>query len=186
MEETQVQNKLAQVRLIAMDVDGVLTDGAVIYDSHQREVKQFSVLDGLGIQLALYAGIPVVWITGRSSEAVQKRADELKVTHLYMGTKNKSIPVAELMAKYGLQSKHVAYIGDDLNDLPAFSLAGVKFAPPNAVGEISALADFVTSKPGGSGAVREMIDTILKAKELWNGAVEAFLAESMKPSETKA
>ncbi len=178
--ESSVQSSLMAVRLLAMDVDGVLTDGGIIVHADGTETKRFNVADGLGVQLVIYSGIPVAWISGRGSEAVAKRADELGVTHLYQNTKNKSVALAELLGRYALTQANIAYIGDDLNDLPAFSLAGVKFAPANAIGEIKAIADFVTERPGGSGAVREVCDTILKAQGKWNDAVTQYLARLLQ------
>ena len=159
-----------------MDVDGVLTDGGVIYHSDGSESKRFNIADGLGIQLLIHAGIRVAWICGRESLAVRKRAEELRVTDLFESTGNKSAALAQLMANLGLTQANIGYIGDDLNDLPAFSLAGVKFAPANAVAELKGLADFVMERSGGHGAVREVCDVILKAQGKWNDAVTAYLA----------
>lgn len=160
-----------------MDVDGVLTDGGIILGSGDLEAKRFHIADGLGIRLLIHAGIRVAWISGRQSDAVRKRAAELGVTDLFEESGNKSAALAQLIANYGLTQANIAYVGDDLNDLPAFSLAGVKFAPANAVAEIKALAEFVTEKPGGDGAVREVCDVILKAQGKWNDAVTAYLSE---------
>jgi len=171
------QDKLTLIRLVAMDVDGVLTDGGIIMGSGETESKRFHIADGLGMQLLLHAGIRVAWITGRESEAVRGRAQELGVEDLFEKSSNKSAAVAQLLASYGLTQANIAYVGDDLNDLPAFSLVGVKFAPANAVAEIKALADFVTEKPGGEGAVREVCDVILKAQGKWNDAVTAYLSQ---------
>lgn len=179
-EPESVQGKLASVRLIAMDIDGVLTDGTVEIVPDGPEVKRFHVADGLGLQLAMNAGIVVVWISGRESEVVEQRANELGVTHLYQTVKNKSLPLAELIGRYTLSTPNIAYMGDDLNDLPAFSLAGVKFAPENAANEIKALADFVTVRPGGMGAVREMCDAILKAQGRYNDALALYLARLLR------
>jgi 3-deoxy-D-manno-octulosonate 8-phosphate phosphatase (KDO 8-P phosphatase) len=181
--EAGIQSKLASIRLIAMDIDGVLTDGTVELVSSGPEIKRFHVADGLGLQLAMNAGISVVWISGRASEIVEKRAHELGVTHLFQGTANKSVPLAELMGRFTLSQANIAYMGDDLNDLPAFSLAGAKFAPANAVNEIKALADFVTVNCGGAGAVREMCDTILKAQGRYNDALSVYLARLLKANE---
>lgn len=170
------EQRLQNIRLIAMDVDGVLTDGGILLAPGQPETKRFHVADGLGIQLALNAGLAVAWISGRESEVVQMRAQELGVTHLYQNTPNKSVPLAELIGMYALTSANIAYIGDDLNDLPAFSLAGLKFAPSNAIPEIKALAEFVTERQGGQGAVREVCDMILKTQGKWNDAVTLYLA----------
>jgi 3-deoxy-D-manno-octulosonate 8-phosphate phosphatase (KDO 8-P phosphatase) len=171
-----LEKKLAAVRLLAMDVDGVLTDGGILVNGDGTETKRFHVADGLGIQLMIHAGIPVAWISGRESAAVATRAEELGITHLSQGTRNKAVALAELMARYGLTPINIAYIGDDLNDLPAFSIAQVKFAPANAIESIKAHVDFVTSAAGGQGAVREVCDAILKAQSKWNEAVTRYLA----------
>jgi 3-deoxy-D-manno-octulosonate 8-phosphate phosphatase (KDO 8-P phosphatase) len=184
MPDTEtIADRLKRVRLLAMDVDGVLTDGRVILVGESEESKQFHILDGLGVQLAMLGGLVVVWISGRKSAIVERRADELGVTHLYQGVANKSTVIAELIARYNVNQSQIAYMGDDLNDLPAFSLAGVKFAPANAVAEIKGLADFVTERNGGEGAVREACDVILKAQERWNDAVTAYLSRLLQPPE---
>jgi 3-deoxy-D-manno-octulosonate 8-phosphate phosphatase (KDO 8-P phosphatase) len=180
VEAGKIQDKLSAIRLIAMDIDGVLTDGTVEIASNGPEIKRFHVADGLGLQLAMNAGIMVVWISGRASEIVEKRAAELGVAHLFEKTPNKSVPLAELMGKHTLSSANIAYMGDDLNDLPAFSLAGAKFAPANAVSEIKALADFVTTLEGGRGAVREMCDAILRSQGKYNDALTVYLAGLLK------
>ena len=130
--------------------------------------------------------IRVVWISGRKSAVVERRSAELGVTHLYQGAANKSAVLAELMGAYALNQSNMAYVGDDLNDLPAFSLAGVKFAPANAMAEIKAVADFVTERPGGQGAVREVCDVILKAQGKWNDAVSVYLSKLLQPPEVKS
>ena len=179
-DQENVTERLKRVRLLAMDVDGVLTDGKIVLVGDDGESKAFHIQDGLGIQLAMHGGMVVAWISGRKSAIVERRAKELGVTHLYQGAANKSAVIAELIAAYSVHQAQIAYIGDDLNDLPAFSLAGVKFAPANAVAEIKGLADFVTERRGGEGAVREVCDVILKAQERWNPAVTAYLSTLMQ------
>ena len=178
---TDVLASLKNVRMIALDVDGTLTNGVVTYSSDGSETKQFHIADGLGLQLAIQAGLVVAWITGRTSETVQRRADELNIHHTLMGVSNKAAALAELRGAYDLSAMNIAYMGDDLNDLPAFSVAGVRFAPSNAVAEIKSVADFVTEREGGSGAVREMIDAILKAQGLYTDALTLYLGELLRP-----
>ncbi len=175
-QQTTAQERLAAVRLLAMDVDGVLTDGGIVLSGTDEETKRFHVADGLGIQLLLKVGIAVVWISGRTSPVVERRARELGVSQLFQNTPNKSVALARLIEAYTLSPANIAYVGDDLNDLPAFSIAGVKFAPANAIAEIKGLADFVTERRGGDGAVREVCDVILKAQGKWNDAVTQYLA----------
>ena len=181
-DENSIGERLKKVRLLAMDVDGVLTDGRIVLVGADAESKEFHILDGLGIQLALNGGLIVAWISGRNSALVERRAKELGVTHLFQTTANKSAALAELIASYNVNQAQIAFIGDDLNDIPAFSLAGVKFAPANAVAEIKALADFVTEKKGGEGAVREVCDVILKAQDKWNDAVTRYLSGLLQRS----
>src|SRR5437899_1489096 len=121
MSETSPQERLLAVRLLAMDVDGVLTDGGILLDGAEGESKRFHIADGLGIQLAINAGLTVVWISGRESQVVERRARELGVQHLYQKMRNKAQAIAEMLGTYALSQSNVAYIGDDLNDLPAFS-----------------------------------------------------------------
>jgi 3-deoxy-D-manno-octulosonate 8-phosphate phosphatase (KDO 8-P phosphatase) len=181
VNENAVQDKLGAVRLIAMDVDGVLTDGLITLSISEPESKRFNVADGLGLQLVANAGLVTVWISGRSSEIVARRAEELGITHLYQGCHNKSIPLADVLKQYMLGPANIAYMGDDLNDLPAYSIAGVKFAPANAAAEIKGVADFVTERSGGGGAVREMCDAILKSQGKWNDALSLYLARLLQP-----
>lgn len=176
---SSTSDKLSAIRLVAMDVDGVLTDGSILFAGGE-EIKRFDASDGLGIRLLLCAGILVAWISGRESASVELRARDLGVTRLYQGARNKAVVLADLMASYALSQSNIAYIGDDLNDIPAYSLAGVKFAPSNAAIEIKALADFVTERAGGSGAVREVCDVILKARNLYADAVALYLSDLMR------
>lgn len=178
MSETK-QNfaeRLSVVRLLAMDVDGVLTDGSLTLGGAEGETKRFHVQDGLGIQLVRHGGLRVAWISGRQSAVVERRAEELGIDHLYQKVTNKSVPLAELRNAYALTEAQIAYIGDDVNDLPAFGSVGVRFAPANAVPEIKGAADFVTEREGGQGAVREVCDTLLKAQGVYNDALTVYLA----------
>jgi len=181
----EIGERLSHVRLLAMDVDGVLTDGTIEFTADGDETKRFHIADGLGIKLALHAGLLVAWISGRKSSAVARRADELGVTRLIAGASNKSQALAELIGGHALSQRNVAYIGDDLNDLPAYSVVGVKFAPSSAVTEIKAVADFVTQREGGRGAVREVCDMILKAQGKWNDAVSAYLGTLLRNDDSR-
>ena len=167
-------------RLLAMDVDGVLTDGTVSWavdtSGGLLELKGFNVKDGLGISLALAAGLEVAWITGRRSAIVEKRAAELGVRHVMQWARNKRQVLEELTGSLGLAREQVLYIGDDLNDLPAFAAAGVRVAVADAVAEVRAAADWVTEAHGGSGAVREVVERVLREQGRWDEAVAAFMA----------
>lgn len=171
-----MKDKLVRIKLLAMDVDGTLTNGSMtFYDGHQ--LKTFNVLDGLGIRLAMNYGLKIAWITGNTSYAVTERAKTLGVTDIYQGARYKTEALRDAASKYGLSMDDVAYIGDDLNDIPAFGIAGLSIAVQNAVDELKDRADIITEKFGGSGAVREAIESILKAKGVWDDAVNSFIKE---------
>ena len=142
-------------------------------------MKRFHVLDGLGLRLAMLGGLTVAWISGRESGAVERRARELGVERLCQGAANKARALATMMAELQIGRDAVAYIGDDWNDLPAFSIAGLRFAPSSAPAEIKGVVDMVTEAPGGQGAVREVCDLLLKARGAYQSAVETYLREML-------
>jgi len=180
-----MKDKLAKVKLLAMDVDGTLTKGEmVVLDG--RQIKFFNVYDGLGTRLALNFGLKIAWITGNTSEAVSDRAASLGVTDVYQGARCKTDALDDLAARYGLSPSEIAYIGDDLNDLPAFERAGVAIAVANAADEVKSRADMVTTRGGGHGAVREVIEAVLKARGEWESAVRSFLDELRREQDGKA
>lgn len=180
MDNTQIDLRLRAVRLLAMDVDGVLTDGTITYASSSTgealELKGFNVKDGLALSLVRTAGLEVAWITGRVSPIVERRAAELGVRELIQWARNKRVALGEVAGRLGLQPEQVLYLGDDLNDLPAFAAAGVRVAVADAVAEVRDQADWITTTPGGGGAVREVVERLLKAQGQWEAAVSGFLA----------
>ncbi len=163
------------VRAIAFDVDGVLTDGRIIYSSTGEEVKAFDVRDGHAIKLAMRAGLEVGFITGRESPMVTRRAKELGVRRLYQGAKEKGEVLAEFLAATGLASSQVAYVGDDLVDLPVILKVGLGCAVADAAEEVRARAAYVTKASGGRGAAREVIKLILEAQGQWERIMEKYL-----------
>lgn len=154
----------ARIRLFAMDVDGVLTDGTILVSSDGTESKAFSILDGHGLRELARAGIITAWISGRSSGATTARAQELQIPHLIQGRTDKLAALQELSAQLGLESAECAYMGDDNFDALALSWAGVGIAPPAAMPAVLASADYVTTRPAGLGAVREVCDLLLLAR----------------------
>lgn len=154
----------ARVRLFAMDVDGVLTDGTVLISSDGREAKVFSVLDGMGLVRLKRAGIAVAWISGRPSAATTLRARELKISHLVQGRIDKLAALQEIAAQLGLAPAQCAYMGDDDIDAPAMAWAGIGVAPPGAMPAALNAADCVTTRPAGRGAVREICELVLAAR----------------------
>lgn len=182
-------DKLKSIKLLAMDVDGVLTDGSMILGP-EGDTKVFNVYDGLGINLAMTSGLEIAWITGNTSTAVLRRATGLGITEIHQGARLKSVVLSEIAARRGFLPEEIAYIGDDLNDLPALDLAGVAVAVANAVDEVKTVADIVTRKLGGRGAVREVIELILKSQDRWDDAIQLFLTklrdEQMLTTKTSA
>lgn len=155
------------LELLLTDVDGVLTDGGVVFDNQGIEIKRFHIRDGLGMRLWQRAGYRIGFITGRSSHIVQLRAAELGVDLVRQGADAKLPIVREVIASLGLAPEQVAYIGDDLPDLPVVRYVGLGVAVADACAELREAAHLVTQLPGGAGAVRETIETILKAQRLW-------------------
>jgi 3-deoxy-D-manno-octulosonate 8-phosphate phosphatase (KDO 8-P phosphatase) len=163
------------IKLIVLDVDGVLTDGILYIGSNGEEYKGFHTQDGMGISLAHYAGLKTAIISGRNSKAVSKRARELKVNYVYQGITDKVQVLNELLNHFGLHPKEVCYMGDDLNDLPILNLVGLSFAPANATTLVKENVDYVTERSGGYGAVREMIEYILKKQYNFEKLVNDFI-----------
>ena len=165
---------LGQIRLIAMDVDGVLTDGSIIIGTGGFEAKMFSARDGLGLNVLVKLGYQVAWVTGRSSDIVTQRAKELHIPHLMQGITNKVEAIEELLIKLNLNWDNVMYIGDDLNDWGPFQKAAVTFTVSNGCTEIKERADYITNAVGGSGAVREIIELFLKHEQRWTEALDLY------------
>jgi len=171
----EIAARLARIKLLALDVDGTLTDGAVIFDDAGRELKRFHIHDGLGIVLAGFVGLKIAWITGRTSPLVERRARELGVSPLVQGVRDKAASLAETAFRAGVAPDEVAFMGDDLNDLAALRWAAVAFAPSNAVTEVRTIAAIVTPRAGGEGAARDAIEMILRARGDYDAAVGAYL-----------
>jgi 3-deoxy-D-manno-octulosonate 8-phosphate phosphatase (KDO 8-P phosphatase) len=158
-----------------MDVDGVLTDGTVLINSDGSEGKNFSIVDGHGIKLWHRSGFKTAIISGRGSGATTVRAEQLSINYLQQGCKKK-LPAFELLLEEAkLSAEEVIYIGDDLLDLPLVRRAGFGVAVANAVDELKAGADYVTKKSGGTGAVREVVEIVLKAIGKWDELMERYL-----------
>lgn len=157
--------KLRRIKAIFLDVDGVLTDGTIIYGSDGVEMKIFDSQDGFGISNAMNNGIRVGIITGRQSDLVKRRAAELGIFDLYQGSIDKITPFEEIKKIYSLNSSEIAYVGDDILDLPLLQKVGFSAAPANAVREVRTKVDYVSKARGGQGAVREIIDLVLKAQK---------------------
>jgi len=168
--------KLAKIKLLVMDVDGVLTDGTIIVNADGSETKQFNVLDGHGIRLWKRAGLDVAVISGRASAPTQLRADQLEIEHVFQDCHFKLPVLKDLLQKLNLAPEQVAYIGDDLPDLPVVRYVGFGVAVANSVEPLKLAADYTTSCPGGKGAVREVIEFVLKSTDRWDGLMERYLS----------
>lgn len=177
MPEKQEPNlvRLRQIKLLVMDVDGVLTDGSIIINADGSESKQFSVLDGHGIRMWHRAGLHSAIISGRETEATRHRAEQLEIGHLLQGYHEKLPAFEKLLAENGFLAEQVVYIGDDLLDLPIMARAGFAVAVANAVDELKQRAHYVTSRCGGCGAVREVVEHILKAAGKWEQLMQKYL-----------
>jgi 3-deoxy-D-manno-octulosonate 8-phosphate phosphatase (KDO 8-P phosphatase) len=159
-----LQERLAAIELVIFDCDGVLTDGSVIVDSEGKESLQFCVQDGYGIFRGYNVGLEYAIITGRTSRVVEYRAADLRIERVYLGQTVKKQAFEEILAESGLAADSVAYVGDDLNDLPVMERVGVSCAVANARDEVKEGADVVTGASGGYGAVREFLEMIIAAK----------------------
>jgi 3-deoxy-D-manno-octulosonate 8-phosphate phosphatase (KDO 8-P phosphatase) len=155
------------IKLLCLDVDGVLTDGSVYLGNNGEELKAFNIKDGFGLRAVQNVGVQVAIITGRQSLLVQRRADELGITHVYQGNSDKRAAFADLLKKLQLKPQQVAYVGDDFPDLPLMSKVGLAVAPNDAHNEVKAVAHWTTQNGGGRGAVREVCDLILQAQGHW-------------------
>lgn len=163
------------VKMVVLDVDGVLTDGGIIIDGRGVELKRFNVHDGLGIKFLQRSGIHVAIISGRESEATTVRAKQLKIDHVFQGAMDKVEKLEELKRLTGVRDEEIAYIGDDLIDIPVLRRIGFPVAPANARNDVKKLVSYVTEARGGHGAVRELAEHILKAQNRWAGQVERYL-----------
>lgn len=162
------------IKLIAFDVDGTLTDGKLYVDNQGNQMKAFNVKDGLAISQAIKHGIKVVFITGKQSMIVENRAKELGVQEVRQGVSDKVKELKEILEKYSLRFKEVAYMGDDLLDLEVMKKVGLAGAPRDSVQEIIDICQFVSQKDAGEGAAREFVEKILKEQGIWKKIVEKF------------
>ena len=166
---------LQKIKLLALDVDGVLTDGSIYISPAGEVFKGFNAKDGMGISCALRSGLQIAVITGRQSPIVERRCEELGITLLQQGVKDKRLALQQMAQKLGLVREEIAYMGDDLNDIPAFKASGLNFVPADGSIEVLAVADIITKAKGGRGAVREAITMILAAQDNWEQIVNSYL-----------
>jgi 3-deoxy-D-manno-octulosonate 8-phosphate phosphatase (KDO 8-P phosphatase) len=162
-----LKNRIKKIRAVVCDVDGVLTDGKIIYGSQGDEIKNFNVQDGLGLGALRKMGFKLAIISSRKSKVVAPRAKELRIDHVYVGVEPKMKAYEDLLKKIKMDDEEICFIGDDLADLRIMQRVGLAIAPANAVEDIKKVAHYITGKRGGDGAVREAAELILKSKGLW-------------------
>lgn len=166
---------LQKIKLLALDVDGVLTDGTIYISPAGEVFKGFNAKDGMGISCALRNNLQIAVITGRQSPIVERRCEELGIKLFMQGVKDKRLALLKMAQELGLTREEIAYMGDDLNDIPAFKASGLNFVPADGSIEVLAVADIITKAKGGRGAVREAITMILAAQDNWEQIVNSYL-----------
>lgn len=170
-----VKQRAKRVKMLILDIDGVMTDGRIIYDDRGRSLKCFNVLDGMGLVLLGLAKIKVALISARGSRAVLRRAREIGAVEVKQNFPDKLKALGQILKKYKLANRDICFIGDDLPDLPVIKRAGFAVAVPNGCPEAKRAAHYVTKKEGGKGAVREVIEIILRAQNKWRKLTKEFL-----------
>lgn len=166
--------RASKVKILIMDVDGVMTDGRIVMDDRGIESKFFDVKDGHGIKMVARAGVKTAIVTGRSSRVVKRRARELGIDYVHQGAKNKGKTVETILENSGLTSGDAAYVGDDLIDIPAMKKVGLAVAVADSVDEVLKVSDVVTEKSGGRGAIREVVEFILKSQGIWETSIKRY------------
>lgn len=166
---------LAKITLLALDVDGVLTDGTLAINGDGSETKFFNSLDGHGIKMWQRAGLKVALISGRASPPTERRAEQLKIEYVFQDCHAKLPVIEQLADQLGISRENMVFVGDDLTDMPVMRYVGFSVAVANAVDEVKKCADYVTTRPGGGGAVREVIEYILKSSGRWQELMKRYL-----------
>ena len=165
--DSKIKEKISKIKIVVLDVDGVLTDGKIILSDNGHESKNFNVRDGHALRLLMRYGIDVMLLTGRTSEVVKLRAKDLGITNVYQGVWNKLEKFAEVAKSKSISFDEVCYVGDDIVDVPLLRRVGFSCASADAQDDVKAVVDFITLNNGGGGAVREISELLLKEKGLW-------------------
>lgn len=166
--------RAAKIRLLILDVDGVLTDGRIIMDDEGRESKHFDVKDGHGLKILMRCGVDVAIITGRVSRAVEHRARDLGITEVHQQSWDKVAVFEAMLRRRGMTASETAFVGDDIVDIPLLNRVGLAFGVADASPEVLRAVDFVTQRPGGRGAVREVCELLLRARGAWSDIGERY------------
>lgn len=167
--------KAQGIKLLILDIDGVLTTGTLYYGTDGLELKGFHIHDGLGIKLLQKSGVKVAVISAKKTDLLARRLQELNIEHAYLGQENKLPAYDELKQKLNLTDQQIAYMGDDLPDLPVLRRVGFSITVPNAPAIINQHVDFITKKKGGKGAVREVCELIMQAQQTYQSVIESYL-----------
>lgn len=176
MSKTGIRTKAARVKLLLLDVDGVLTDGRIIYDSRGNDARFFDVHDGMGVHLLRRAGIPVILVTAKGSRAILPRARDMQVAEIFADVSPKTAVLDKVLKKYGVSTAELCFVGDDLVDICLMKRVGFPVAVRNACAEVKRCAAYVTVKNGGRGAVREVVELLLKSRKKWQEALKHYEA----------
>lgn len=175
VDRQELQERAKRVRLLLLDVDGVLTNGSVSIDSSGGESKPFFIRDGISLIWARKSGLNVGLLSGRSSATTTRRAAELGISIVSQGGPDKRVGYADILATHGYTDADVAYMGDDVLDLPVLGRVGLSTAPADAVDDVRSRVHWISQYAGGRGAVRELVEVVLQAQGHWQGIVDAFL-----------
>lgn len=170
------QQKAQHIKLLTLDVDGVMTDGRLFFSEQGEIFKTFNILDGLGIKLLRATGVEVAIITGRKSAALSRRTEDLGIVHVWQGREDKLTALKELMAGFSVDYTEIAHLGDDLPDLPVMQTVGLGVAVANAYPFVAQQADWITTARGGEGAVREACDFIMNAQDTLQNQLNGYLS----------
>ena len=173
-QHTDIAEKAEKIKLLILDVDGILTDGRIIYDSKGRDLKLFDVHDGLGVHLLSHMGIKTILITAKASKAIKPRAKDMKVDKVYGSIVPKTKVYEKILNDYNLKDEQVCFMGDDLVDIGILKKVGLPISVPNACAEVKQLSAYITEKRGGRGAVREVVDLMLNSQDKWQEAVNIY------------
>ena len=174
MRNSELSKMMKRIQLLLLDVDGVLTDGAIIYNHNGSETKIFNVKDGLGVKLALKAGIKIGIVSGRKSPALDHRCRDLGIRHIFSGIKNKAQILEQIIDQTGISPERTAFMGDDLPDLSLMRRVGLAIAVADAHQTVLETADWATAAAGGCGAVREVCEALLKARGEWENLIDGL------------
>ncbi len=172
----RIKDKIKKIKILILDVDGIMTDGSIIYDDNGKETKVFDVKDGHGIKMLMRAGITVAIITARKSGVVTHRAKNLGITMVYQKAVDKVSAFNDILAKTSFKPENAEYMGDELVDIPVLKKAGFSITVPDGVSEVKAISNYITKMHGGKGAVREVSELILNVQNKWNDIVKKYFA----------